>query len=124
MTTCPVCGKGETDYPTRFDYTPVSHLACVEKLEVKRNTAIDHMTEVGVEACRERDECIVQLDWMREYEHGLFCCVGIILGQLRDDEEERAEAAEAELANMTAQRDAWADVHRSDVIDRAEEGES
>jgi hypothetical protein len=51
MTTCPVCGKGETDelhigfdpasgsksgwiayaayYPTRFDYTPVSHLACV-----------------------------------------------------------------------------------------------
>jgi hypothetical protein len=31
VSTCPVCGLGETDYPTRFDYTPVSHLACVEK---------------------------------------------------------------------------------------------
>jgi hypothetical protein len=31
-TTCPVCGLGETDFPTRFDYTPVSHLACVENI--------------------------------------------------------------------------------------------
>jgi hypothetical protein len=42
MTTCPACGKGETDYPTRFDYTPVSHLACVEKMEAE-NTRIQHM---------------------------------------------------------------------------------
>jgi hypothetical protein len=77
------------------------------ELDALVNANTDHMTEVGVDACRERDEHILKSDWMREYEHGLFCCVGIILGQLRDDEEQRAEKAEArckELAEEAADR--------------------
>ena len=63
-------------------------------LVAERNVAIDHMTEVGVEACRERDARIAELEAENEKNYRKW--QDEILR--RAVAEGRAEQAEAELA--------------------------
>ena len=62
----------------------------------ERNVAIDHMTEVGVEACRERDARIAELEAENEKNYRKW--QDEILR--RAVAEGRAEQAEAELAAL------------------------
>jgi hypothetical protein len=84
VSVCPVCGKGETDYPARFDYTPVSHLACVEKLEAAAARAAAFVLPTGY------DEDLA-LKMMTNAETYGFAFVA-------DREYKRAESAEREAA--------------------------
>jgi len=61
-----VCRGCNKYAPSDASQALAAETARAEKLEAERDAAIDHMTAVGVAACRERDERIATLEAERK----------------------------------------------------------